>query len=76
MTTATKTHALPRITWPRRTLSAIASRLRAAHLACLDAASKARECDRLYAMSDRQLAGIGLTRDGIPRYVFRGQTHG
>ncbi len=29
------------------------------------------EIERLYAMSDKQLAAMGLTREAIPRHVFR-----
>jgi hypothetical protein len=34
------------------------------------AAACARECERLMALSDEQLAARGLTRDGIVRHAF------
>lgn len=33
--------------------------------------SRMREIQALNACTDRQLAQLGLTRDDIPRYVFR-----
>ena len=35
-------------------------------------AERARYADRLFAMSDAELAKRGLTRDGIIRHAFRG----
>ncbi len=33
--------------------------------------SRTDEIEALHAMSDAELAEIGITRDDIPRYVFR-----
>lgn len=33
--------------------------------------SRMDQIEALNAMSDAELAGIGITRDDIPRYVFR-----
>lgn len=32
---------------------------------------KVREIERLYALTDKELAEIGLAREDIPRHVFR-----
>ncbi len=40
-----------------------------------DAQARSAEIERLQAMSDAQLAAMGLTRDRIGHYVFRDLLH-
>lgn len=39
--------------------------------AYLTARARTDEVERLYSKSDKELARMGLTREDIPRYVFR-----
>ena len=42
----------------------------------LEAHAHAAEIEKLSAKSDKELAELGISRDQIVRYVFRGQYYG
>lgn len=44
-------------------------------VAMIEANPQYRKLQKLQAMTDDELAGMGLTREDIPRYVFAGKLY-
>lgn len=72
---ATSDMILPTDRRMRARLDTVFAALGQGFAACLESRARIGEINRLNAMSDAELARLGIGRDRIPHYVFRDRFH-